>query len=139
MGLLDSVIGAMGQSQHGDGGQTDLMATVISLLGGIGGLPGLMQKFEAGGLGGIAQSWVSQGENQPVTPDQLTDVLGHETVGSLAQQTGLAPHDAMAQLSRILPMVVDKLSPNGHVPADGQGGLGDLTHLGGMIGGLLKS
>ncbi len=139
MSLLDSVIGAMGQSKPGGGGQNDLMATVVALLGGVGGLPGLLQKFEAHGLGDIVQSWISPGENQPVTPDQLHQVLGHETVTHVSQQTGLSPDDAMSQLSRILPMVVDKLSPHGQVPADGQGGLSDLSGLAGMLGGLFKS
>ncbi|MEO5733348.1 MAG: YidB family protein [Rubrivivax sp.] len=138
MGLLDSVIGAMGQSKPGGGGQTDLMATVMALLGAAGGLPGLMQKFEAHGLGHIVQSWISHGENQPVTPDQLHTVLGADTAAEVSQQTGLPTGDAMAQLSRILPMVVDKLSPKGQVPDDGQGGLSDLSGLTGMLGGLFK-
>ncbi len=138
MGLLDSVIGAIGQSKPGSGGQTDLMTTVVALLGAMGGLSGLMQKFQANGLGDIVQSWISQGENKPISPEQLRDVLGHETVAGVSQQTGLEANDALAQLSRMLPMVVDKLSPKGQVPEDGQGGLSDLSGLAGMLGGLFK-
>ncbi len=146
MGLLDSVIASLGQQgqtgqqgqQGGMGGQSALMAVVMAVLQSQGGLSGLLQKFEANGMGDIVKSWISQGENQPVTPEQLHQVLGLEAVTNVSQQTGLPPNDAMAQLSRILPMVVDKLSPHGQVPDDGQGGMADLSGLTGMLGGLFK-
>ena len=86
MGLLDSVIGALGSQQPG-GGQGDLLGAVIGMLGqqssgGLGGLGGLLQKFEQAGLGHVASSWVGTGANQPVTPDQLGGVLGGDVVAN---------------------------------------------------------
>jgi uncharacterized protein YidB (DUF937 family) len=144
MGLLDSVIGALGQAQGGGGGQPDLMAAVIGMLakgGGAGGaadgLGGLVEKFTQGGLGDVVQSWVSTGQNLPVSPDQLNQVLGGDTLAGLAQQLGMGQGELGTQLSQLLPQVVDKLTPNGQLPDMGQGagGMGDLA---GMLGGLLR-
>ena len=145
MGLLDSVVGAFGQQgQPGQpghqqaGGAAGLLGVVMLLLQASGGLSGLLQKFEASGLGDIAKSWISQGENQPVSGDQLHRVLEPDTVAQVSQHMGVPPADAMAQLSKYLPQVVDKLSPNGHVADDGQGGLGQLEGISGMLAGLFK-
>ena len=151
MGLLDSVIGALGQGQGGGGGQGDLLHMVIGMLGqgggaagggglgglgGVGGLIGLVEKFNQGGLGEIASSWVGTGQNLPVSADQLSGVLGNDTISAMAGKLGMNPGDLLGQLSQMLPQVVDKLTPNGELPpAGGAGGLGDLA---GMLGGLLN-
>ena len=139
MGLLDSVIGALGSPQQ-PGGQGDLLGAVIGMLGqqssgGLGGLGGLLQKFEQAGLGHVASSWVGTGANQPVTPDQLNGVLGDGVVANLARQLGLNSQDVLGQLSHMLPQVVDKLTPQGQVPHGDIGGMGDLGNL---LGGLLN-
>jgi uncharacterized protein YidB (DUF937 family) len=149
MGLLDSVIGAMGQGQGGGagGGNADLLNAVIGMLGqggggggqasgGLGGLIGLVQKFQQSGLGHIADSWVGTGQNLPVTGDQLGGVLGQDTISSMAGKLGMNQGDLLGQLAHMLPQVVDKLTPNGQVPEAGSmGGMGDLA---GMLGGLLN-
>jgi uncharacterized protein YidB (DUF937 family) len=104
-------------------------------LGGIGGLAGLVEKFNQGGLGEIASSWVGTGQNLPVSPEQLGGVLGQNTVSDMASQLGMNHGDLLGQLSQLLPQVVDKLTPNGHLPQPGSGGLGDLA---GMLSGLLN-
>ena len=94
MGLLDSVIGALGQAQGQGQGQGDLLNVVVGMLGNdspLGGLAGLASKFQQGGLGDVLQSWVSTGQNQPISGDQLHDVLGGDTIGALARQMGLSP------------------------------------------------
>ena len=139
MGLLDSIVGALGQQgQGGSAVQTDLLTAVVGMLGqsgGLGGLAGLVDKFHQGGLGNVANSWVGTGQNLPVSADQLTHVLGSGTIGQLAQQLGLGHGEIATQLSELLPKLVDTLTPNGQLPQGGQGGLGDLA---GMLGGLLK-
>ena len=144
MGLLDSVIGAMGQGQGGANPQAALISAIVGMLGqgggagqsgGIGGLAGLVEQFSRGGLGDIAKSWVGTGQNLPVSPDQLGQVLGGDTVGNLARQLGMQNGDLLGQLSQLLPQVVDKLTPDGKVPQGDLGGMGDL---GGLLGGLLK-
>lgn len=135
MGLLDSVVGALGAG-GGGGGQGDLLGVVMKLIGQNGGdLAGLVSKFQQGGLGDVVGSWVSTGQNLPVSPDQLSHVLGKDTIGNLAQQLGVSHGDLAGQLSQLLPQVVDKMTPQGQMPAAGAGGGLDL---GGLLGSLLQ-
>ena len=84
-----------------------------------GGLGGLIAMFEGAGLGQLAQSWISRGANQPVSPDQLRLVFGNDRVQQMADQSGLPPESFLQQLSHHLPSVVDKLTPNGAVADEG--------------------
>lgn len=141
MGLLDSVVGALAGGQGGGGGNSALLNMVVGMLannsqaGGLGGLGGLVAKMQQGGLGDVVNSWVGTGENLPISPDQISNVLGNDTLAGLAQQLGVGQGDLAGQLSQMLPQVVDKLTPNGAVP---EGGLGNLGDIGSMLGGLLK-
>jgi uncharacterized protein YidB (DUF937 family) len=84
--------------------------------GVLGGLGGLLNKLEQGGLGDVTKSWIGSGQNQPVSPGQLGSALGPSIIKMLAQKSGLSEEDLTKQLSQILPGVVDKLTPNGRVP-----------------------
>ena len=133
MGLLDSVLGSV---MGGAGGNASPMGGVISsLLGGgqqggmgmdqqsgsqqAGGLGGLISKFEGAGLGHVAQSWVGNGPNQSVSPQQLQSVFGDQQVQGMASQAGMAPHDFLSQLSQHLPNAVHGMTPNGQLPDEG--------------------
>lgn len=158
MGLLDSVIGALGQG-GGQNPQAALISAIVAMLGqgggggglgaalggalggggggaagGLGGLAGLVEQFSRAGLGDVVNSWVGTGQNLPVSPDQIGQVLGGDTVRGMAGQLGLDPGDLLGQLSQALPQVVDKLTPQGQIPQGDIGGMGDL---GGLLGGLL--
>jgi len=82
----------------------------------LGGLGGLLNKLEEGGLSNAANSWVGSGQNQPVSPTQLGSALGSKVIKTLAQQSGLSEEDLTKQLSQVLPGIVDKLTPNGRLP-----------------------
>ena len=81
-----------------------------------GGLNGLVQSFHQNGLGGLINSWVGTGQNLPATSDQVQQVLGSDRIQALAQQLGVDPNTASSMVSQFLPMIVDKLTPNGNVP-----------------------
>lgn len=152
MGLLDSVFGSVmgGQQQTGasSGGfgslinmvanNPQLMQAVTGMLsndGTQGGLGGLVAKFQQAGLGDVFRSWIGNGQNQPVSGEQLTKVLGTDTIAGFAEKLGMSQDDTADQLSNILPGLIDKLTPNGRAPAGGLGNAGDLM---GMLGGLLQ-
>lgn len=139
MGLLDTVIGSLAQGALGGAGaganQAELLRVVAGLLGNegpAGGLGGLISKFQQGGLGDVIGSWVGTGQNLPISPDQLRQVLGGDAIGQIAQQLGVSHGDAAGQLAQLLPQAIDHLTPHGQVPA---GGLGDM---GSLLGALLK-
>ena len=122
MGILDSVIGGL----LGGGGNSSPMGGILmNLLGGNrmggmgGGLGGLVSQFEQAGLGHLAQSWVGNGANQPVSPQQLQTVFGQDQVQTMAGQAGMQPQDFLSQLSQHLPDAVHGMTPNGQVPDEG--------------------
>jgi uncharacterized protein YidB (DUF937 family) len=82
-----------------------------------GGLKGMVQEFEQKGLGGIIRSWVGTGPNEPITAAQVIDGIGRERVDKLAGMFGTSVDTIAAQLSKVLPGLVDALTPNGTVPA----------------------
>jgi uncharacterized protein YidB (DUF937 family) len=131
MGLLDGILGSLGGGKGGDA-----VAAVTNLINSQpGGLGGLVTHFEQGGLGEVAKSWVSTGDNMPISADQIAAVMGSGPVAEFAQKMGIDPQMATGVLAQVLPQVVDHLTPNGQVPA---GGLGNLSGLGDLLGGLLK-
>ena len=77
----------------------------------LGGLGGLLDKLQKGGLGNVVNSWIGSGQNQPVPPKQLSPALGSDIIKALAQRSGLSEEEITKQLSQVLPGVVDKLTP----------------------------
>ena len=127
MGLLDSLVGELGGSLEGDAGaHQDLLQGVMGMFANTGGLAGLASAFQQGGLGHLVSSWISTGQNLPISAAQITQVLGSDRIGQLAAKAGMSPQAAGASLAQLLPSLVDRMTPNGQIP---QGG--------GLLGGLL--
>lgn len=82
-----------------------------------GGLQGLVEKFTASGMGAQVKSWIGNGENLPISAEQLRSALGNEHVAALAQKFGIDPAQAADKLATLLPTLVDKLTPDGQLPA----------------------
>lgn len=82
----------------------------------LGGLSGLLQSFQQNGHGDVINSWIGPGQNRPIAPEQLHQALGPEAVNNLSRLTGLPKDQLLSELSRVLPGVVDKLTPQGRVP-----------------------
>src|SRR5574343_1728534 len=118
MGLLDSVVGALAGGQSG--GNNGLVDVVMQLINNQpGGLAGLVQSFPQGGLGEVVNSWVSTGQNLPLSADQIGAVLGGGQLQNIAAQLGVSPEQASGSLADLLPRVVDQLTPNGELPQGG--------------------
>ena len=83
-----------------------------------GGLGSLVEKFRQGGLEDLIKSWIGTGPNKAIAPHQLQQALGPETVDDLTRETGMPREDLLAQLSRVLPDVIDKLTPGGKLPKE---------------------
>ena len=114
MGLLDSLEN-MAMSKVA--GSNSAAAGILEMIQNHpGGLNGLVQSFHQNGLGGLVNSWTGTGENQPVSAEQIQQVLGSEKVQALAQKLGVSPEAAGSTLAQLLPSVIDKLTPNGSVP-----------------------
>lgn len=134
MGILDSVLGNLLGGNAGGASSSGLGGVLSNVLGGAmqgngpaagsaggglaGGLGGLLSQFEQAGLGNIAQSWVGNGANQPISPSQLQNVFGQDRVQDMANQAGMDQGDFLSQLSQHLPHAVDGMTPGGQLPAD---------------------
>jgi uncharacterized protein YidB (DUF937 family) len=126
VGLLDQVLNqVLAPQQTATGSAPSGIAGVLMnvLSGGgsgqAGGLAGLISRFQQAGLGHIAGSWVGNGPNQSVTPEQLQSVFGEDQVQKMARQADMPPHHFLAALSQHLPRVVDGMTPNGQLPEEG--------------------
>ena len=116
-----------GPSGLGGGMGSAVLPALISMMTNSGGgmlaqgnaspLSGLLGRFEQAGLGHLAQSWVGSGTNQAISPEQVHSALGDDQVQSMSQQTGMAPNDVVSEVARILPSLIDRLTPNGAMPS----------------------
>jgi uncharacterized protein YidB (DUF937 family) len=131
MGLLDNLEGGVLSTVLG-GNSSPLASGLLQMIQNQpGGLQGLVQSFHDKGLGGIVSSWVSTGQNQPISGDQIHQALGSDRVKQLAAAAGISPDLAGSSIAQLLPTIVDKLTPSGQVP--------EHSSVMDMVGGLLSS
>jgi uncharacterized protein YidB (DUF937 family) len=115
-------------------------STVSSVINAHGGIGGLLEKAKSVGLGDAVNSWIGKGENQSINADQVTQLLGNETVQGIASKFGLNLQQAGPLLASMLPVIIDKLTPHGEVHPDQHSGAGLETAVSGLLqGGGLAS
>ena len=115
MGLLDNLESmAVGKVA----GRNPQAAAILQMIQNHpGGISGLVQAFQSNGLGGLVNSWISTGQNQPVSSGSDPASAGiRAQCRHLAQKLGISPDAGEFHLVAMLPTVVDKLTPNGSVP-----------------------
>lgn len=123
MSIFDQLGSILGQ-----GSSNDAIGAISNLIEQHGGLSGLVQQLQNGGLSEVVSSWVGTGANLPVSADALQQALGSEQISQIAAKLGLSPDQAAGSLAQLLPQVVDKLTPNGSIEPGGllEQGLGLL-------------
>ena len=98
------------------GAAAKLLSSNDATIGGSAGMAGLMDAFAANGLGDVVSSWISGGKNLPISAEQLSTVLGGDTLSQFAQQAGVDASQASESLASLLPALVDQLTPDGALP-----------------------
>jgi uncharacterized protein YidB (DUF937 family) len=127
VGSLGSILGGLLGGGGASGSSPGLGGLLQGGLGGLlaggaagsvlsGGLGDLVNQLQRSGHGEAAQSWVGTGPNKEISPSELGQALGDDTVGSLAEQAGLSKIDLLEGLSQQLPQLVDQLTPHGRLP-----------------------
>jgi uncharacterized protein YidB (DUF937 family) len=107
MGLLDGLIGgAVG---------AEMVTVVNGFIEKHGGVKGIVDQFQKEGLGPTVQSWVGTGENQPISPAEVHQAFGSDSIKEAAAKLGIPPEEMASKLAAILPKAVDKLTPDGTV------------------------
>lgn len=127
-GLLGGLFGGNNAGQQGGGGLGGGLGGLLQGgLGGLlaggdaggmlsGGLGELMKQFQQSGHGDAADSWVGTGPNKQISPDDLNNALGDDTVNSLAEQAGISKIELLDGMSQELPRFVDTMTPQGALP-----------------------
>jgi uncharacterized protein YidB (DUF937 family) len=119
MGIFDSLENNPAfRSALGQLGAAVLPAVLSEVLGSgnQGGLNAIVAKLQQAGFGEQVRSWLGNGQNLPISADELRQVLGNETVRQLAARYHV-PIDQLSQiLAQELPKAVDHASPEGKLP-----------------------
>lgn len=127
----------MGQELLGDkmGDVGGIMEALSGLTSGEGlDVAGIAEKLKEGGLGDQVSSWLGDGENAPVSADELTNALGADKIGEMASKLGVDSGSAAETLSQAMPSLMDKLSSGGNLLEGLTGGGNPLD----MAKGLFK-
>jgi len=135
--MLDQLLKGALQGLTGNqaGGASPLLQLAASLLsngGQFGGLAGLIQQFQRAGLDSHMASWISTGQNLPISAEQLTKVFGAGEMQKMAAQVGMESNALGGELAQLLPQMIDKLTPQGQVPHTG------LDDALGLLGKLVR-
>ncbi len=126
--ILGSILGnalkglAGGSQEAAPAGIPDILGQVLGKTD-LGSVGGLLQQLEQSGLGSQVASWLGEGQNLPVSVDQLRTALGEQNLGQLASQFGLPADDLLRHLADHLPGAIDSMSPDGTLPSGGGGTL----------------
>ena len=81
-----------------------------------GGLSGILERFNQAGLADEVKSWIGTGANLPISPEDIQRVLSSGRLQEIASKAGIPAEQVSAELAKVLPQVVDTLTPNGHLP-----------------------
>jgi uncharacterized protein YidB (DUF937 family) len=120
MGLFDSLEnsaafkGMLGQLE---GAVLPVVLSEVLGNGSQGGLSAIVAKLQQAGLGDQVKSWIGNGQNIPITAEELQQVLGSDTVRQLAARFNIPVDQIGPVLAQMLPKAVDNASPDGHLPA----------------------
>ena len=81
-----------------------------------GGLSGLLDRFRDHGFDDAVRTWIGNGANLALNPEDVKRVIGSRSIEMLAHKAGVPPKAATAELASLIPQLVDKLTPAGHLP-----------------------
>ena len=116
-------LGGGGSSMGGMGGKGALVAMLLPLamqwVQRNGGIGGVLQRFQQKGYSQQAASWVSTGPNEELGPQAIGDVVGMDELSRLSKQLGVSNEDVSSGMAQILPEMVNRLTPQGSVPDNG--------------------
>jgi len=134
MGLFDEIIGGIAAKDTQHAALYDEVGKLVDESGGVGGLA---QNFEQKGLGGVVSGWIGTGPNPAISGAQVVQAIGQDRVTAIAARAGLSEQQVADGISKLLPLVVNHLTPNGTVPNQSSAELGSA--LGALKSKLLGS
>lgn len=137
-GFLSGALGNLMQGA-GSGAAGGLLSEAFN---SVGGVQGVISKFEQSGMGDKAQSWVGQGGNMGLAAEEVEKVFPPQQIEGWAEKYGVPQGVASQVLAHLLPHAVDSQTPGGQVPdgsaQDAQVGPGSDGGGGFNFGGLVQ-
>ena len=119
MSIFDSVTNMVSQVSSG-GDHAAVAGSLLEHLGGAGGVASLIQSMHQNGAGGLVQQWAN-GQTQATNPGAIEQAIGGSgLIDSIAQRTGMSPDIVRSSLATVVPLLINHLTSNGHITADGQ-------------------
>jgi len=116
MGLLDQIGGSLkGAISSVAAAEAPALISAALAKTNMGNLQGLVNQLQQGGLGDQVKSWLGNGANMQITPEQIQSALGSDQLKQLAQHFGVDPDAVTKLLADHLPNAVDQASPNGSI------------------------
>lgn len=79
----------------------------------------ILSALKEGGMEDKVDSWVGKGKNKSISEEDIEEVLDEDTIEMLCEKTGLEEETLMTGLKFILPIMVDKMSPDGELDSGG--------------------
>lgn len=129
MGLLDNIVSTVADVA-GKSSSASQLQTVWSWVQQQGGIDALIQKFNQGGLASVLSSWIGNGNNQSISHEDIKSAFSQQDLQSLAEKLGTDITGASGTLAQLLPVVIDKLSPQGKLHSQASSaGKTDLSSL----------
>jgi uncharacterized protein YidB (DUF937 family) len=144
MGLFDDLKNDVLGNVLGTGNLSGNNKTVMEALVGLassGGIQKILDLLNKAGLTDKVKSWIGNGDNIPVSADEIKDALGTKILKPLSEKTGLDVSDIAQSITEILPDLINKFTPNGKVDLDHIKNMTkdiDVGEIGGFLKGLLK-
>ncbi len=105
---------------------TSILGKLLSSDNGGNGLGNIVNAMQEKGLGSIVESWLGDGDNAEIAPEQLREVVGSDTIAAMAADVGTDEDSILDTLKDALPQIIDKSSSGGSL----------LDNLGGLDGAL---
>lgn len=102
-------------------GQSDKQSAIADVLQQVvhqdgGGVGALVNRFAEAGLGQHADSWVSTGDNWPISGEQIAQVFTPVEIEGWAGKLGISPEMTRTMLAEFLPHAVDHATTDGTMP-----------------------
>jgi uncharacterized protein YidB (DUF937 family) len=92
------------------------MPTGGAATGAASGLDSLLDRLRGAGLGDQVTSWLSDGPNKSIDPQQVSQAVGPQQLSQLAKTAGVSTDEVAQGLAKALPDVVSEMTPHGQIP-----------------------
>lgn len=135
MSLLSEITGALLSQNTGaqESSIASLAKDLLSKEGSKGSIDTIVTALQGAGLGEKVQSWMGTGENEPITEGEIEKSVDKGVLDSIAESTGIDRSTIVPLITSLLPILVDKITPNGEKPS----GNSELLSMGASLLGKL--